>query len=169
MKGNSTVDTVNSNPNAPIRPDTQSDSTVLKYPPTVCVSDATDTNANSTCNYFQDSSFDLSNDVHHSVMNVPVSNRFEALHDDRVNSDLSYSEALKRPVQASTESCNLPTASIPVRISERRKRNGKNNGQDPSLSSQEVRSKQESSKAFGWSTGIEQGDGDGEFIKHIRR
>ena len=68
---------------------------------------------------------------------MPVSNRFEALHDDRVNSDLSYSEALKRPVQSSTESCNLPTASIPVRISERHKRNGKNNGQDPSLSSQE--------------------------------
>ena len=169
VKGNSTVDTGNSNPNAPIRPDTQSDSTVLKYPPTVCVSDATDTNANSTYNYFQDSSCDPSNGVHHSVINVPVSNRFEALHDDRVNSDLSYSEALKRPVQSSTESCNLPTASIPVRISERRKRNGKNNGQDPTLSSQEVRSKQDSSQAFGWSTGIEQGDGDGEFIKHIRR
>ena len=169
VKGNSTVDTVNSNTNAPIRPDTQSDSTVLKYPPTVCVSDATDTNANSTCNYFQDSSCDPSNDVHHSVINVPVSNRFEALHDDRVNSDLSYREALKRPVHSSTESCNLPTASIPVRIYERRKRNGKNNGQDPSLSSHEVRSKQDSSQAFGWSTGIEQGDGDGEFIKHIRR
>ena len=169
VKENSTVNTVNSNSNAPIRPDTQSDSTVLKYPPTVCVSDATDMNANSTCNYFQDSSCDLSNGVHRSVINVPVSNRFEALHDDLVNSDLSYSEALKRPVQSSTESCNLPTASIPVRISERRKRNGKNNGQDPSLSSQEVRSKQDSSQAFGWSTGIEQGDGDGEFIKHIRR
>ena len=80
MKGNSTVDTVNSNPNAPIRPDTQSDSTVLKYPPTVCVSDATDTNANSTYNYFQDSACDPSNGVHHSVINVPVSNRFEALY-----------------------------------------------------------------------------------------
>ena len=125
VKENSTVNTVNSNPNAPIRPDTQSDSTVLKCSPTVCVSDATDTNANSTCNYFQDSSCDPSNDVHHSVINVPVSNRFEALHDDRVNSNLSYSEALKRPVLPSTESCNLPTASIPVRISERRKRNGK--------------------------------------------
>ena len=89
MKGNSTVDTVKSNTNAPIRPDTQSDSTVLKYPPTVCVSDATDTNANSTCNYFQDSSCDLSKDVHQSVINVPVSNRFKALHDDRVNSDLT--------------------------------------------------------------------------------
>ena len=29
---------------------------------------------------------------------------------------------------------------------------GKNNGRDPSLSSQEVRSKQDSSQAFGWST-----------------
>ena len=130
-------------------------------------------NANSTCNYFQDISCDPSSGehsaLHHSVINVPVSNRFEALHDDRVNSNLSYSEALKRPVQSSPESCNLPTASIPVRISERRKRNEKNNGQDPSLSSQEVRSKQDSSQAFGWSTGNEQGDGDGEFIKHILR
>ena len=87
------------------------------------MSDATDTNANSTYNYFQDSCCDPSNDVHHSVIDVPVSNRFEALHDDRVNSNLSYREALKRPVQSSPESCNLPTASIPVRISERRKRN----------------------------------------------
>ena len=94
VKENSTVNTVNSNPNAPIRPDTQSDSTVLKCPPTVCVSYAADTctNANSTCNYFQDSSCDPSNGVHNSVINVPVSNRFEALHDDRVNSNLSYSE-----------------------------------------------------------------------------
>ena len=32
-----------------------------------------------------------------------------------------------------------------------------------------MRSKQDSSQAFGWSTGNEQGDGDGEFIQHIRR
>ena len=31
--------------------------------------------------------------LHHSVIDVPVCNQFEALHDDRVKSNLSYSEA----------------------------------------------------------------------------
>ena len=98
-----------------------------------------------------------------------MSNRFAVLHDDSVNSHASYSEPLKRPALSVYESCNLPVASIPVHITERRKRNGKTTGQAPSLSSREARSKQGSSQSFVDSSGYEQEYGDDDFTKHIRR
>ena len=73
----------------------QSNHTMLKQQPTLCVSEATDTYVDSACSYFQDSSLDSSNVGHSNVISVPVRNRFDALHDNRVNSHISYSEALK--------------------------------------------------------------------------
>ena len=169
LADNKPTNSAKSDPDFLAHSNTQSDHTLLKQQPTLCVSEATDTYVDSACSYFQDSSQNPSNVGHGDVISVPVRNRFDALHDDRVNSHISYSEALKRPVLSVNDSCNASAASIPVRISDRRKRNGNTTGQAPSLNSQEARSKQGSHQAFVGSAGNEQDYEDDDFSQHIRR
>ena len=138
LADNKPTNSAKSDPDFHAHSNTQSDHSLLKQQPTLCVSEATDTYVDSACSYFQDSSQDPSNVGHGDVISVPVRNRFDALHDDRVNSHISYSEALKRPVLSVNDSCNASA----VRISDRRKRNGNTTGQAPALNSQEARSKQ---------------------------